>query len=54
MPYGIQTLLDEPLNQIGDNHVLNRGHKLTEAKYSKICFMTTSVGLKHYQTIKLK
>ena len=53
MPYGFQTLSEVPMNQIGDNHVLNRGQMLTEVKRSKVCFMTTSLGLKHHQTIKM-
>ena len=42
-----------PMNQIGGNHVLNRGQMLTEVKHSKVCFTTTSLGLKHHQTIKM-
>ena len=53
MPYAFQTLSEVPMNQIGDNHVLNRGQMLTEVKRSKVCFMTTSLGLKHHQTIKM-
>ena len=55
MPYGFQTLSDVgyQMNQIGDNHVLNRGQMLTEVKRSKVCFTTTSLGLKHHQTIKM-
>ena len=34
MPYGFQTLSEEQLIQIGDNHVLNRGQMLTEVKCS--------------------
>ena len=49
----LQTLSEVPMNQIGDNHVLNRGQMLTEVKRSKVCFMTTSLGLKHHQTIKM-
>ena len=37
------------MNQIGDNHVHNRGQMLTEVKRST----TTSLGLKHHQTIKM-
>ena len=40
------------LSNIGDNHILIRGQMLTEAKCSKVCFMTTSLGLKHHQTTK--
>ena len=32
MPYGFQTLSEVSLNQIGDNHVFNRGQMLTEVK----------------------
>ena len=57
MPYVFQTLSEGPLNQIGDNHVLNRGQMLTEVKCGKVCgkvcFTTTGLGLKHYQTIKI-
>ena len=42
-----------PVNQVGDNHVLNRGQMLTEVKRSKVSFTTTSLGLKHHQTIKM-
>ena len=52
MPYGFQTLSEVSMNQIGDNHVLNRGQMLTEVKRSKVCFTTTSLGLKH-QIIKM-
>ena len=38
---------------IGDNHVLNRGQMLIEVKRSKVRFMTTSLRLKHHQTIKM-
>ena len=53
MRYGFQTLSEVPMNQIGDNHVLSRGQMLTEVKRSKVCFTTTSLGLKHHQTIKM-
>ena len=53
MPYGFQTLSEVPMNQIGANHVLNRGLMLTEVKRSKVCFATTSLGLKRHQPIKM-
>ena len=53
MPYGFQILLEEPLNQIGDNNVLNRGPMLTEVKCSKVYFMIGNLGLKHNQAIKM-
>ena len=53
MPYGFQTLSEVPMNQIRDNHVLNRGQMLTDVKRSKVCFTTTSLGLKHHQTINM-
>ena len=53
MLYGFHTLSEVPMNQTGDNHVLNRGQMLTEVKRSKVCFTTTSLGLKHHQTIKM-
>ena len=37
MPY-FRFCQKEPLNQIGDNYVLNRGQMLTEVKCSKVCF----------------
>ena len=53
MSYGFQILLEEPLNQIGDNYVLNRGHMLTKVKCSKVCFTIGSLGLNHHQAIKM-
>ena len=53
MPYGFQILSEEPLNQFGDNYVLNRGQMLTEVKCSKVCFAIRSLGLKHHQAIKM-
>ena len=53
MPYGFQTLSEEPLNQIGDNHVINRGQMLTKVNCSKVCFTITSLGLKQPQAIKM-
>ena len=41
------------LSNIGDNHVLSRSQMLTETKCSKVCFTTTSLGLKHHHTIKM-
>ena len=41
------------LSKIGDNHVVIRGQILTDAKCSKVCFTATSLGQKHYQTIKM-
>ena len=52
MPYDFQTLSEEPLIQIGDNHILNRGQMLIEVKRIKVCFTTTGLGLKHHQTVK--
>ena len=43
----------EPLNQIGNNYVLNRGQMLTEIKCSKVCFTIRSIGLKHHQANKV-
>ena len=48
-----QILSEEPLNQIGDNCVLNRGQMLTEVKCSKVCLTIRSLVLKHYQAIKM-
>ena len=53
IPYGFQILSEEPLNQIGDNYVLNRGQMLTEVKCSKVCFTIRSLGLEHHQAIKM-
>ena len=53
MPYGFQILSEEPLNQIGDKYVLNRGQMLTEVTCSKVCLTIRSHGLKHYQAIKM-
>ena len=53
MPYGFQILSEEPLNQIGDNDVLNRGQMLIEFKCSKVYFTIRSLGLKHHQAIKM-
>ena len=53
MPYGFQILSEEPLNQIGDNYVVNRSQMLTEVKCSKVCFTIRSLGLKHHQAIKM-
>ena len=53
MSNGFQILSEEPLNQIGDNYVLNRGQMLTEVKCSKVCFTIRSLGLKHHQAIEM-
>ena len=53
MPYGFKIFSEDPLNQIGDNYVLNRGQMLTEVKCSKVCFTIRSLGLKHHQAIKI-
>ena len=54
MPHGFKILSEEPLNQIGDNYVLNRGQMLTEVKCSKVCNMIRSLGQKHCQAINMK
>ena len=53
MPCGFQILSEEPLNQIGDNYVLNRGQIITEVKCSKVCFTIRNLRLKHHQAIKM-